>query len=341
MKISPTTESSPLEGYLWKLKQNKRPFTPSWVKRFFCVCRDELHYYDCEKRLELKQHISLFDIKGVRKIRAGVPDVFSFEIVVNSNDESSNLVLRARTREDAERWIRGLSSQIAWWREASMKGSESGGVPKKMKRRSCDKYAEAIEALDRNIEELDKIAAATNAPTPVSSFRVARSLPSGNDVVSRSYSRPDDDYHKASLSLNRTRNNDTYSGSQNRMMDSSSGGHGPFGDAVPSCDRESSIASIGDLSTLSLGEFIFKPEQLRRRNSRSAWITNEGKPEDDPLSSSRPSTSGQSDQSRISQRSDDNGFSASLIYEDIRTFRRTPNASYTSNDVFLTEDFDM
>ena len=96
-----------------------------------------MHYYECEKkRTEIIQKFPLLNIKSIHKIRAGRKDVYSFEIKMRSPDNRV-LTLRSRTREDAERWIGGLSIQISCWKD----GRE--GIPSSKKnRKHSEKYVE-------------------------------------------------------------------------------------------------------------------------------------------------------------------------------------------------------
>jgi hypothetical protein len=105
-------------------------FTPPWNRRYFSVHRDELRYYDCEKRLELKGVFPLLSIKSIQKIRSGRSDVYSFQISMQYPDERV-LSLRSRTKEDAERWIRGLALHISCWKDARDVGTSTQHKKKK------------------------------------------------------------------------------------------------------------------------------------------------------------------------------------------------------------------
>ncbi|RLN91227.1 hypothetical protein BBJ28_00017385 [Nothophytophthora sp. Chile5] len=108
----------PISGYLYKMKAKERMLTPQWNKRFFALEGMELKYYQHEDSQEASKVIDLLDIESIRRFENGDHGVYSF--VVKAPERS--YFLRAESKGDMKRWVRGLKDQQDLWRAKQDKG---------------------------------------------------------------------------------------------------------------------------------------------------------------------------------------------------------------------------
>ncbi|KAL3672821.1 hypothetical protein V7S43_002109 [Phytophthora oleae] len=109
----------PISGYLHKMKAKERVLTPQWNKRFFALEGMKLKYYQHESSQEASKVINLLSIESIRRFENGDHGVFSF--VVKTPERS--YFLRAESKGDMKRWVRGLKDQQDLWRAKQENGS--------------------------------------------------------------------------------------------------------------------------------------------------------------------------------------------------------------------------
>ncbi|DAZ99871.1 TPA: hypothetical protein N0F65_008614 [Lagenidium giganteum] len=109
----------PISGYLFKMKATERVLTPQWNKRFFALEGASLKYYQHESSTEASKVINLLSIESIRRFENGDHGVYSF--VVKTPER--NYFLRAGSKGDMKRWVRGLKEQQDLWRLKQDKGS--------------------------------------------------------------------------------------------------------------------------------------------------------------------------------------------------------------------------
>ncbi|TMW66744.1 hypothetical protein Poli38472_014056 [Pythium oligandrum] len=109
----------PISGYLYKMKSTERVLVAQWTKRFFALEGRELKYYQHENAAEASKVIDLLEIESVRRFENGDRGVSSF--VVKTPERS--YFLRAESKGDMKRWVRGLKDQQDLWRAKTEKGS--------------------------------------------------------------------------------------------------------------------------------------------------------------------------------------------------------------------------
>lgn len=109
----------PLSGYLHKMKATERVLTPQWNRRYFALEGRELKYYTNESSLEPSKVIDLLEIESIRRFENGDHGVFSFVL----KTPERNYFLRADSKGDMKRWVRGLKEQQDLWRLKQQKGS--------------------------------------------------------------------------------------------------------------------------------------------------------------------------------------------------------------------------
>ncbi|RLN48975.1 hypothetical protein BBJ29_004084 [Phytophthora kernoviae] len=109
----------PISGYLYKMKATERLLTPQWNKRFFTLEGMKLKYYQHENSQEASKVINLLAIESIRRFENGDHGVFSF--VVKTPERS--YFLRAESKGDMKRWVRGLKDQQDLWRAKQENGS--------------------------------------------------------------------------------------------------------------------------------------------------------------------------------------------------------------------------
>uniref|UniRef100_K3X7A2 PH domain-containing protein n=1 Tax=Globisporangium ultimum (strain ATCC 200006 / CBS 805.95 / DAOM BR144) TaxID=431595 RepID=K3X7A2_GLOUD len=102
----------PISGYLFKMKSTERLLASQWNKRFFALEGKELKYYTHESSTEASKVIDLLSIESIRRFENGDHGVFSF--VLKTPDRS--YFLRAESKGDMKRWVRGLKDQQDLWR---------------------------------------------------------------------------------------------------------------------------------------------------------------------------------------------------------------------------------
>lgn len=110
----------PISGYLYKMKAKDRLLTPQWNKRFFALEGKLLKYYQHESSQEASQVIDLLNIESIRRFENGDHGVFSF--VIKTPERS--YFLRAESKGDMKRWVRGLKDQQELWRSKLEKFSD-------------------------------------------------------------------------------------------------------------------------------------------------------------------------------------------------------------------------
>ncbi len=84
---------------------------------------DSLRYFQSSKQKETLYSIPLIEILEVKKIKAGMPGIFSFKVIVKDKDP---LVLRATKLNDAKKWVAGLRLQVECWKAAERKRHLNG-----------------------------------------------------------------------------------------------------------------------------------------------------------------------------------------------------------------------
>lgn len=113
----------PISGYLHKMKATERLLASQWSKRFFALEGRELKYYQHEGSLEPSKVIDLLSIESIRRFENGDHGVFSF--VLKTPERS--YFLRAESKGDMKRWVRGLTDQQDLWR-AKDKDKDKGAA---------------------------------------------------------------------------------------------------------------------------------------------------------------------------------------------------------------------
>lgn len=114
----------PISGYLHKMKSTERRLASQWNKRFFALEGKELKYYPHESSLEASKTIDLLSIESIRRFENGDHGVFSFVL----KTPKRSFFLRAESKGDMKRWVRGLKDQQDLWR-AKEKGVATSGDP--------------------------------------------------------------------------------------------------------------------------------------------------------------------------------------------------------------------
>lgn len=94
------------------MKSSERLLASQWNKRFFTLEGKQLKYYQTEASVEASKVIELLSIESIRRFENGDHGVFSF--VLKTPERS--YFLRAESKGDMKRWVRGLKDQQDLWR---------------------------------------------------------------------------------------------------------------------------------------------------------------------------------------------------------------------------------
>ncbi|TYZ63588.1 hypothetical protein PybrP1_010882 [[Pythium] brassicae (nom. inval.)] len=113
----------PISGYLHKMKSTERVLASQWNKRFFALEGRVLKYYQHESSLEASKTIDLLSIESIRRFENGDHGVFSFVL----KTPARSYFLRAESKGDMKRWVRGLRDQQDLWRAKEDKGAATAG----------------------------------------------------------------------------------------------------------------------------------------------------------------------------------------------------------------------
>jgi hypothetical protein len=130
---SPAIERGPvpISGYLFKMKSSEpRLLMSQWNKRFFALEGRELKYYTSESSGEASKVIDLLRVESIRRFENGDHGVYSF--VLKTPERS--YFLRAESKGDMKRWVRGLRDQQDLWR-ARIETKSGGSRPDSGQRR--------------------------------------------------------------------------------------------------------------------------------------------------------------------------------------------------------------
>nr|CCA20519.1 conserved hypothetical protein [Albugo laibachii Nc14] len=132
------TAPVPLSGYLYKLKSHDTLLSPQWNRRYFALEGSDLKYYNNESASQASKTIDLLSIDSIRQFETGDHGVFSFVIKLPSR----SYFLRAESKGDMRRWVRGLLEQQELWREAATRGN--GEQAKRKPKHYSDHYADQV-----------------------------------------------------------------------------------------------------------------------------------------------------------------------------------------------------
>lgn len=132
------TAPVPIGGYLYKLKSHDTLLSPQWNRRYFALEGSKLKYYNKENASQASKVIDLLSIDSIRRFETGDHGAYSFVI----KTPMRSYFLRAESKGDMKRWVRGLSEQQELWKEAATKGN--GDQVKRKPKHYSDQYADQL-----------------------------------------------------------------------------------------------------------------------------------------------------------------------------------------------------
>lgn len=103
---STSARPSSLCGYLWKMKREKKVLIPQWNKRWFSIEGRKLRWYKSQNDDTFSGEIDLRDVTDISELQS---DVGIYSFTIDSSDR--DLVLRAVSKNDSEKWVRALILQ--------------------------------------------------------------------------------------------------------------------------------------------------------------------------------------------------------------------------------------
>jgi hypothetical protein len=153
--VAQKSRAATLCGYLWKMKRAPKMalLSPQWTRRFFSIEGRRLKWYDSESSTAEKGSVDLRTITGVSRFEPGNKGVSSFIVCCPER----NLLLRASSAAEMEKWIRAIQTQADRARGGSGMGVITGLFPSMgQRRRGQHKPLSTLEKeLDRIVQRLN------------------------------------------------------------------------------------------------------------------------------------------------------------------------------------------
>ena len=113
-----------LEGWLYKLKRNNvSSILPQWNKRYFTIEGMYLKWYKSSTSNEASSSINILEIEKVSNFEH-VNGIYSFIII----HPTRNLMLRASSASELNKWIQSIQSQIDIYTKKDNKSNVSSSL---------------------------------------------------------------------------------------------------------------------------------------------------------------------------------------------------------------------
>ena len=150
-----------LEGWLYKLKRNNiSSILPQWNKRYFTIEGMYLKWYKSSTSKEASNVINILEIDKVSKFEH-VNGIYSFIIV----HPTRNLMLRACSAGELNKWIQSIQSQIDLYNNQHKKQNVSSSLESQLDSifTSLDKLQQSVSIYSNIVTSNNKIEECTNS----------------------------------------------------------------------------------------------------------------------------------------------------------------------------------
>ena len=168
-----------LEGWLYKLKRNNiSSILPQWNKRYFTIEGMYLKWYKSSTSSNASSFIHILEIEKVSNFEH-VNGIYSFIIV----HPSRNLMLRASSVSELNKWINSIQSQIDLYKNKDKKKNISSSLESQLDTifTSLDKLQHSVGSYDNNN---------INNDNNVKSNKTEKSVSNSNSYVERIITQP-------------------------------------------------------------------------------------------------------------------------------------------------------
>lgn len=168
-----------LEGWLYKLKRNNiSSILPQWNKRYFTIEGMYLKWYKSSTSSNASSFINILEIEKVSNFEH-VNGIYSFIIV----HPSRNLMLRASSVSELNKWINSIQSQIDLYKNKDKKKNVSSSLESQLDTifTSLDKLQHSVGSYDNNN---------SNNDNNVKNNKTEKSVSNINSYVERIITQP-------------------------------------------------------------------------------------------------------------------------------------------------------
>lgn len=168
-----------LEGWLYKLKRNNiSSILPQWNKRYFTIEGMYLKWYKSSTSSNASSFINILEIEKVSNFEH-VNGIYSFIIV----HPSRNLMLRASSVSELNKWINSIQSQIDLYKNKDKKKNVSSSLESQLDTifTSLDKLQHSVGSYDNNN---------SNNDNNVKNNKTEKSVSNSNSYVERIITQP-------------------------------------------------------------------------------------------------------------------------------------------------------
>jgi len=168
-----------LEGWLYKLKRNNiSSIIPQWNKRYFTIEGMYLKWYKSPTSSNASSFINILEIEKVSNFEH-VNGIYSFIIV----HPSRNLMLRASSVSELNKWINSIQSQIDLYKNKDKKKNVSSSLESKLDTifTTLDKLQHSVSSYDNNN---------SNNDSNVKSNKIEKSVSNSISYVERIITQP-------------------------------------------------------------------------------------------------------------------------------------------------------